>query len=159
MWFGKNFLRGEKFMRTLFFLIGCLAIPVSFSCERNFNQLDDNDCGISYTGDWQAVKGGYHIALSMDLPTMEGYLHPSEDGIYDLYEDHLSLPNRTKVLYTLGDQYLSEVDQSVPSKEPIFKSVKLKKGEAVKVKLELLPPNIEEGRIVVFDKLRLVKVK
>ena len=112
-------------------------------------------------GSWEAIEGGYHIALTTDLPSMEGY-HPQEDGIYDIYEDHFDLPNRTKVLYTLlgkEEGYLVETDQRFPSKNPLFKSVPLKKGETIKIKLEVLPPNIEEGRIVVFDKLRLVKVK
>lgn len=146
-------------MKTL--LLSLLVLSqVVFGCGLP-TELDDSDCGIIYMGSWEAIEGGYHIALTTDLPSMEGYLHPQEDGIYDIYEDHFDLPNRTKVLYSLytGEGYLAEVDQRLPSKEPIFKSVKLKKGEAVKVKLELLPPNIEEGRIVVFDKLRLVKVK
>ena len=146
-------------MKTL--LLSLLVLSqVVFGCGLP-TELDEYDCGIIYMGSWEAIEGGYHIALTTDLPSMEGYLHPQEDGIYDIYEDHFDLPNRTKVLYSLytGEGYLAEVDQRLPSKEPIFKSVKLKKGEAVKVKLELLPPNIEEGRIVVFDKLRLVKVK
>ena len=146
-------------MKTL--LLSLLVLSqVVFGCGLP-TELDDSNCGIYFTGDWEVVDG-YHIALTTtDLPSMEGYLHPQEDGIYNIYEDHFDLPNRTKVLYSLytGEGYLAEVDQRLPSKEPIFKSVKLKKGEAVKVKLELLPPNIEEGRIVVFDKLRLVKVK
>lgn len=143
-------------MKTL--LLSLLVLSqVVFGCGLP-TELDDSDCGIIYMGSWEAIEGG-HIALTTDLPSMEGYLHPQEDGHYDIYEDHFDLPNRTKVLYILEDQYLSEVDQRFPSKEPIFKSVPLKKGETIKIKLEVLPPNIEEGRIVVFDKLRLVKVK
>lgn len=143
-------------MKTLFFLI--VLIPfTSIACDNRFIGLDDSNCGIYFTGDWEVVDG-YHIALTTDLPSMEGYLHPQEDGVYDIYEDHFDLPNRTKVLYTMGGN-LAEVDQRFPSKDPLFKSVPLKKGETIKIKLEVLPPNIEEGRIVVFDKLRLVKVK
>ena len=138
-------------MKTL--LLSLLAFSqVVFGTE-----LDDSNCGIYFTGDWEVVDG-YHIALTTDLPSMEGYLHPQEDGVYDIYEDHFDLPNRTKVLYTLGEN-LAEIDQRFPSKDPLFKSVPLNKGETIKIKLEVLPPNIEEGRIVVFDKLRLVKVK
>ena len=116
-------------MKTL--LLSLLAFSqVVFGTE-----LDDSNCGIYFTGDWEVVDG-YHIALTTDLPSMEGYLHTQEDGVYDIYEDHW-----------------------FPSKDPLFKSVPLKKGETIKIKLEVLPPNIEEGRIVVFDKLRLVKVK
>jgi|GEM_PF-2054454 hypothetical protein len=147
-------------MKTL--LLSLLVLSqVVFGCGLP-TELDDSDCGIIYMGSWEAIEGGYHIALTTDLPSMEGYLHPQEDGIYDIYEDHFDLPNRTKVLYTLlgkEEGYLAETDQRFPSKDPLFKSVPLKKGETIKIKLEVLPPNIEEGRIVVFDKLRLVKVK
>ena len=147
-------------MKTL--LLSLLVLSqVVFGCGLP-TELDDSDCGIIYMGSWEAIEGGYHIALTtMDLSSMEGYLHPQEDGIYDIYEDHFDLPNRTKVLYSLytGEGYLAEVDQRLPSKNPLFKSVPLKKGETIKIKLEVLPPNIEEERIVVFDKLRLVKVK
>ena len=143
-------------MKTL--LLSLLVLSqVVFGCGLP-TELDDSDCRIIYMGSWEAIEGGYHIALTTDLPSMEGYLHPQEDGIYDIYEDHFDLPNRTKVLYTMGGN-LAEVDQRFPSKDPLFKSVPLKKGETIKIKLEVLPPNIEEGRIVVFDKLRLVKVK
>jgi lipoprotein len=147
-------------MKTL--LLSLLVLSqVVFGCGLP-TELDDSDCGIIYMGSWEAIEGGYHIALTTDLPSMEGYLHPQEDGIYDIYEDHFDLPNRTKVLYTLlgkEEGYLVETDQRFPSKNPLFKSVPLKKGETIKIKLEVLPPNIEEERIVVFDKLRLVKVK
>ena len=147
-------------MKTL--LLSLLVLSqVVFGCGLP-TELDDSDCGIIYMGSWEAIEGGYHIALTTDLPSMEGYLHPQEDGIYDIYEGHFDLPNRTKVLYTLlgkEEGYLVETDQRFPSKNPLFKSVPLKKGETIKIKLEVLPPNIEEERIVVFDKLRLVKVK
>lgn len=146
-------------MKTLFFLI--VLIPfTSIACDNRFIGLDDSNCGIYFTGDWEVVDG-YHIALTTDLPSMEGYLHPQEDGLYDIYEEqeHLSLLNRTKVLYTLevGEGYLAETDQRFPSKAPLFR-VPLKKGETIKIKLEVLPSNIEEGGVIVFDKLKLVKV-
>ncbi len=145
-------------MKTL--LLSLLVLSqVVFGCGLP-TELDDSNCGIYFTGDWEVVEG-YHIALTMDLPSMEGYIHPQEDGIYSVVEEHLPLPNRTKVLYSLytGEGYLAEVDQRLPpSKEPIFKNIPLKKGETLRVKLEVLPPNIEEGGVVVFDKLRLVKV-
>lgn len=146
-------------MKTL--LLSLLVLSqVVFGCGLP-TELDDSDCGIIYMGSWEAIEGGYHIALTTtDLPSMEGYLHPQEDGIYDIYEDHFDLPNRTKVLYSLytGEGYLAEVDQRLPSSEAIFKNIPLKRGP-IKIKLEVLPPNIEEGKIVIFDKLRLVKVK
>lgn len=146
-------------MKTL--LLSLLVLSqVVFGCGLP-TELDDSDCGIIYKGDWEAIEGGYHIALTTDLPSMEGYLHPQEDSLYDIYEEqeHLSLLNRTKVLYTLevGEGYLAETDQRFPSKAPLFR-VPLKKGETIKIKLEVLPSNIEEGGVIVFDKLKLVKV-